>query len=138
MTYSNEHEEQAAVIQWARFSSGIYPDLAWLFAVPNGAKLPFKNVIGRGGKTKRFSPEAVRLKAEGLLPGVADLFLPAPRGRYHGLFVEMKHGDNTLSDEQQAFLEAMLDRGYLAMACWGADQAIQEIERYLHLPTGAK
>jgi len=133
---SNEHEEQAAVVQWARFRAGAWPELAWLFAIPNGAYLGRTTEV-RQGRVVQVCRQAAKLKAEGLLPGVADLFLPAARGRFHGLFIEMKHGDNTLTDEQQAFLEAMLGQGYLAMACWGAGQAIEEIERYLQLAGGA-
>ncbi len=135
-TYSSEHEEQAAVIQWARLHAGMWPELVWLFAIPNGAYLGRTTEV-RKGKVVQVCRQAARLKAEGLLPGVSDLFLPAAHGRYHGLFIEMKHGSNTLTAEQEAFLEAMLGQGYLAMACWGAGQAIEEIECYLRLSGGA-
>lgn len=122
-----EHAEQTIVFQWARMSAGRYPELAFMFAIPNGAKLPYmKNSNGQ-----RYSPQAIKLLDEGLLPGVSDIFLCAARGGWHGLFIELKHGTNTLSDKQQAFAEAMLSFGYLAVACWEADQAIVTIENYL-------
>ncbi len=124
---SSEHAEQAAVITWARYNVTKWPALEWLFAVPNGAKLPY--VKRKDGQ--RFSPQALKLLSEGMLPGVSDLFLPAASGRWHGLFIELKHGKNTLSDEQERFIEAMLAAGYLAMACWEADQAIEAITNYL-------
>jgi len=119
--------EQVIIFQWARMCSGRYPELAFMFAIPNGAKLPYvKNSNGH-----RYSPQAIKLLAEGLLPGASDIFLPAARGGWNGLFLELKHGKNTLSDKQQAFSEAMLSFGYLALACWEADQAIATIEDYL-------
>lgn len=122
-----EHAEQVAIFQWARMCAGRYPELAFMFAIPNGAKLPYmKNSNGQ-----RYSPQAIKLLSEGLLPGVSDIFLPAARGGWHGLFIELKHGTNTLSDKQQAFAEAMLSFGYLAVAAWEADQAIETIENYL-------
>ena len=43
----SEHSEQRVVIEWARLSG-----LHWLFAIPNGAKLPYI----RDAKGRRFSP----------------------------------------------------------------------------------
>ncbi len=33
----NEHDEQAALIQWAGLQRRIYPELRLLFAIPNGS-----------------------------------------------------------------------------------------------------
>lgn len=122
-----EHSEQAAVIQWKNINLYRYPDLAWLLAVPNGAKLPYtKNKFG-----KRFSPQAHRLLAEGLLPGVSDLFLPVPRWGFHGLWIEMKVGNNKPTPDQLAFMEAMNRYGYLATACWYQTMTIRTICCYL-------
>ena len=127
MNLSSEHDEQSALITWARYNSGRWPELAFMFAIPNGAKLPYV----KSSSGKRYSPQAMKLKAEGLLPGVADLMLPCARGGFHGLFIELKHGTNTLSDVQQQFLEAMLSFGYLAVACWEYDQAVEVITDYM-------
>ena len=32
-----EHIEQALLFKWATFSSGKYPELEYMFAIPNGA-----------------------------------------------------------------------------------------------------
>lgn len=77
-----EHDEQKALIGWARKQSGLYPALGWLYATPNGAQ------YGRDRKLAMI--QAQKLKAEGLLPGVPDLFLPFPARGYHGFFIEMK------------------------------------------------
>lgn len=124
----SEHDEQAAVVSWARLQSGAYPELAFLFAIPNGAALPHKTVGGQ-----RVSLQALKLKAEGMLPGVSDLFLPAARGGYHGLFLEMKAGDNKPTLAQDNFLQAMMKAGYLVDVCWSAGDAIAVITAYLKL-----
>jgi hypothetical protein len=126
-----EHEEQAVVIQWANLMSGQYPELGLLFAIPNGAKLPFFKTQGRNGKTYRWSPEAEKLKAEGLKPGVPDMMLPVARKGFHGLFIEAKYKDNKPSPAQTAFLDALAGQGYLAVVCWSAEEIIETITEYL-------
>lgn len=70
----SEHRLQVKCVEYFRLR---HPDMM-IFAVPNGAK---RNVI-----------VARKLKAEGVLAGVPDLFVPVPRGEYGGLFLEMKNG----------------------------------------------
>lgn len=71
-----EAQEQATLFSWAEMQSGRRPELRLLFHIPNG---------GSRGKA-----EAARFKMEGVKPGVPDLFLPVPRGPWHGLFIELK------------------------------------------------
>ena len=101
-----------------------------MHATINGAKLPYRKT--RAGK--RYSPEAIRLKAEGLKAGVADLFLPVPRNGFCGLWIEMKVGNNKTTDEQRVFIADMNRAGYLAIVCYGAGNAIASIATYLNLP----
>lgn len=123
----SEHADQVALIAWAAMQSNVYPALKWIYAVPNGAKLPYRK--NRNGQ--RFSPEAMRLKREGLRPGVPDLVLPVPVGKHHGLYLELKHGKNTTSDKQDEWLEALEGFGYCAAIAWGFDEARQTIVDYL-------
>lgn len=113
----SEHDEQCAVIAWARLNETQYPELALLFAVPNGL---------------RTSPrQAVKAKQEGLKRGVPDLCLPVARGGWHGLFIELKHGRNRPSDAQVEWLDALTKQGYLAVACWEFEEATETIAEYL-------
>jgi hypothetical protein len=125
----SEHAEQACVVDWARRRTGACPALGLLFAIPNGAALTWK-ADARG---QRYSPQAARLKAEGLRPGVPDLCLPVARGGYHALYLEMKAGKNKPSKEQAAFLEALAAEGNLARVCYSAEEAIGVIEAYLEI-----
>lgn len=126
---SNEHEDQAAVISWARDNARWCPELAYLMASQNGATLPAS--YDRSGQ--RYSRVAVNLLEEGMLKGVSDLFLPCGRGGYHGLWIEMKHGSGRLRPDQKKFIAAMREFGYMAEACWGADAAIELINTYIGL-----
>ena len=71
------------------------------------------------------------MQAEGVLPGVPDIFIPIPRGIYGGLFIELKYGRNKASDEQLAFIDAIRDQCYRAEICWTFDKATETIETYV-------
>jgi hypothetical protein len=79
-----EAQLQAAVCQYLRLAGT--PDLTF-FSVPN--------------ESKRSPAEGARLKAIGLLPGVADLLLFAPNHPPSAL--ELKAHGKKLSPEQTAF-----------------------------------
>lgn len=114
----SEHQEQATVITWWRLQHEIYnlPELA-LFAIPNGGA--------------RDPITGSRLKAEGVRRGALDLMLAKPAGVYHGLFMEMKVGNNKPTPEQESFLSYFESHGYKASVHWSAESAINEIKGYL-------
>lgn len=123
MTRSAEHQHQVAVVQWFDLA---HPRLSGrLVASANGAHL--------AGSYR----QAARLKAAGMAVGFPDLFLPVARGSWHGLAIEMKRPATTLdragivSREQADWLEFLRNQGYCALACFGVDEAIDVISRYL-------
>ncbi len=69
-----------------------------LFAVPN--------------QGKRNRSTASRMKAEGMVKGVADLILLWPSNGYHGAVLEMKAADGKASDSQRDWLAARERSGY--------------------------
>lgn len=112
-----EHDEQVALFQWIALERNI-PELGLLFAIPNG------------GKRHIFT--AKKLKAEGVKPGVPDLFLPVARGGYHGLFLEMKREKGgRLSQHQKEWGEALTAQGYVVVSCPGWDAARHVLLLYL-------
>lgn len=121
----SEHAEQVAVVDWIFMNVGKYPELDLAFAVPNGAPLG-------GGKLGAIRANA--LKAEGLRPGTPDLVIPSPRGGYFGLFIEMKARKGTLSENQEQFLAQAERYGYMCFVAYGADEAIEFLEKYLNEP----
>ena len=114
----SEEEEQIRLFNWAAMRSSVYPELKDLFHIPNGGL--------------RSKPEAARMKAAGVKPGVSDIFLPAPRGQYHGLFIELKRQrGGKASDEQKVFINKMRAAGYAAEICHGWEKAAECITAYL-------
>lgn len=113
-----ESAEQQTLFRWAAIQSGKYPELALMFHIPNEGK----RSRATGGK----------MKAEGLKSGVPDIFLPVPRGEFHGLFVEMKRiRGGTVTDCQKIWLHDLTQQGYRAVVCKGWQNAADEILKYL-------
>ena len=112
----SEHHEQAVLVQRFRFT---YPRLSKrLFSIPNG-----------GFRNKR---EAARLKAEGALAGVPDLFLAQPTRQWPGLFIEMKRRTGgKVSKSQAEMIQDYRSAGYRVEVCKGSDQAWEAIVGYL-------
>lgn len=115
----SEAQEQCKLMAWAGhcLDAGIYPELEWLYAIPNGGK--------------RDRAEAAHLKRQGVKPGVPDLCLPVPRGEFHGLYIEMKVGRNKPTENQLAWILGLKRNGYAVMVCYGAKEAQDAIRRYL-------
>lgn len=118
----SEDTEQINVVSWANWNVNRYPELRWLFHVPNG-----------GSRNKQ---EAVKFKQMGVKAGVSDLCLPYPKGIYCGLFIEMKYGSNRQQDTQKEFLAAMATAGHFVATCYSAEEAIKVLEEYLELIDG--
>ena len=114
-----EHDEQVELFEWANAAQGEHPELCMLFAIPNGGA--------------RHPAVAAQLKAEGVKAGVPDIFLAVARGRWHGLFVELKRADrsNHATSAQRAWMEMLRRYGYSAIVCYGATDAINAIMGYL-------
>jgi hypothetical protein len=74
---------------------------------------------------------ARKLKAEGVLSGVADLCLPAARRGYHGLYLEMKSEEGVATEEQKEFLRGVSGEGYCAVIAEGVNEARATLEWYL-------
>lgn len=112
-----EHQHQVALFQWADVSQQRYPELAELFAVPNGG---LRNAV-----------VGAKLKAEGVKRGIPDIFLDVPRGKYHGFRAELKIDGGELSDEQESRLMILQARGYHADVYYGWESVRDALCRYL-------
>ena len=113
-----EDEEHLLLVRWAELHHGKQPELDLLLHIPNGGK--------------RSKVEAARFKAMGVKPGVPDLLLPVPRGKYHGLFIELKRrSGGRVSEHQGAWLCRLAEQGYRVAVCKGWEEARDEIESYL-------
>lgn len=119
-THRLEHDEQVALFQWLDTHAATMPDLAKAFAIPNG-----------GYRTPRT---AGRMKAEGVRPGIPDVFLLVPRGAFHGLMVEMKLPGKPLSPSQADWHFAFAKDGYHVVLATTWEMARDRILEYLALP----
>jgi len=121
-----EHEEQSKVISWAESMGQAIPELQALYAIPN-QNILFSKI------TKRHRFQAINyMRSEGLKKGVPDLHLPAARGGYHSLYIEMKVKKGKPSDEQEIWADRLSDLGNLVIYCWTSQDAIQVIADYLN------
>ena len=116
-----ESKLQSACVRWFRIQ---YPAYAKnLFAIPNGGA---RDVI-----------TGAILKREGVLPGVADLFLAIPRYTINkeefcaGMFIEMKFGAGTQSKEQKDFQASVEREEYKYIVVRTLDEFIDNIKAYM-------
>lgn len=116
-----EAQHQACVFKWSMQPTirKKWPELALLHHIPNGGR--------------RDAVEAKHLKAQGVKRGVPDLCLPAAKGRYHGLYIEMKTERGRLSPEQKWWGERLREQGYCWLVCRGWREATEALEWYLTL-----
>lgn len=111
-----EHSLQVGCITWLKLQ---YPNVV-VWATPNGAFCGVK--------------QARKLKAEGMVSGVPDLFIPMARKGYHGLFVEMKNGKKgRVSEEQMAMMIRLRKEGYQCAVCRSLEEFIKIIKDYFEL-----
>lgn len=77
--------------------------------------------------------KVLNLKKMGVMAGFPDLFLFVPKEPYYGLFIELKSKDGRVTDSQIRVMERLSKQGYYCQVCYGAEQAIDEIKKYLEL-----
>lgn len=110
---NKEHDLQVACVSWFRMA---YPRIT-IFAIPNGGQ---RNVI-----------IAAKLKLEGVLAGVPDIFVAQPNERYAGLFIEMKVRPNGPSESQVSVMRSLERAGYLTQVCYSFEEFRVIIEEYM-------
>lgn len=106
----SEHAEQVAFVARCR-REGIF-----VFSIPNGVNLSDSKL--------RFA-EIEKLKAEGLVKGIPDLFIPQ-----YKLFIEMKRRDGGVVSESQKKVHKILrELDYKVEVTSGAREAWQVVEK---------
>ncbi len=121
----SEDGHQSALFCWAAMNTDKYPQLKWMFAIPNGGS--------------RHIAEAVKFVGTGTRSGVPDIFLPAPiyKNQYlslmhHGMFIEMKKlKKGRTSDNQDDWLDYLQSAGYYCRVCYSWTEARDELIKYL-------
>lgn len=160
----SEHGMQRALFAWVRWaeqygfdaanddasyctSVGVgfqpVPELRWCHSIPNGG---FRDKITAG-----------KMKQEGALSGILDVFLPLPMSGlvgngvpamiYAGLYIEMKReatfkpgvrkalvvdrASGSTSNEQDEFIAYARSVGYAVSVCFDWRSAANEIQKYV-------
>lgn len=120
----SESAQQKALFCWAALSKYCWPELEFMYAVPNGGQ---RNIM-----------TAARMKAEGVKRGVPDICLPVrrltnQRSYLSGLYIEMKVGTNKLSEGQAKYKNFLENQGYFYAVCFTFEQARDAVLWYLDL-----
>lgn len=116
-----EAPEQKALVDWANITTiAGYRIGEYLTHVPNEGK--------RGPLAQK------QFKELGGKAGYPDLILDIPTEKYNGLRIEMKpprQYRSKLSPVQKEWQERLNKVGYLAVVCYGFEEGIRAIEKYL-------
>lgn len=113
-----EHSEAVMLMRAVRGAEGTWPELRLMYAIPNGG------VRAKGA--------AIKLKAEGVKPGVPDYCLPVARGGFHGLYIELKRvSGGRVEAEQREWLAELARQGYCTAVARGWEQAWDVLRDYL-------
>ena len=105
-TQPSEHLEQVRLVSWFRRS---YPSVR-IFAIPNGGA--------------RSGLQGAKLKAEGVSPGVPDLFVPE-----WSLWIELKReAGGTVSSAQKDWIAYLEGIGHRVIIGRGFEDAKRQIE----------
>lgn len=105
---TTEHIEQVKFVKWFRVQ---YPKVV-IFAIPNGGA--------------RHPIVAKKMKAEGVLRGVPDLFVPQWK-----IWIEMKKDKTQKPSQVQLEMMNHLESiDYTTIVAFGCDDAISKIKRF--------
>lgn len=121
----SEDGEQAALFCWAALSVGTYPQLKWLYSVPNGGS--------------RHIVEAMKMVGTGLRAGVPDILLPVCKFNMakYGCYIELKieKRRKTLnggcSEDQLEWIDYLRKASYYVAVCYGWEEARDILIAYL-------
>lgn len=95
---------ESAMQQWFIDACWRHPVARRIYAIPNGGK--------------RSKIEAAIMKAEGVKAGMPDTHLPVARGGCIGLYIELKCGSNSPSDEQEKRIVELAEEGHAVAVIW--------------------
>ena len=121
-----EAELRRMLARWLQYQ---YPNVIYRFDLAADLKL----TMGQARKHKELHPHR----------GYPDLFIAEPRGKYHGMYIELKADGNSPYKrngelksnehlkEQEVMLNKLNSRGYAAEFACGFDEAKKIIDEYL-------
>lgn len=120
-----------ACVSWFRLQ---YPHLSNVLIHPANEGARRTKVVNTAFGTRVISTGGARLKAEGLVAGVADLLLLVPRHGFGCLAIEMKTPAKTSRQSERQILweKAMIQAGNKYVVCRSLEEFISVINNYLY------
>ena len=112
----SESSEQKAFFRWWGMMKHRWPNYI-CFAIPNGGR--------------RDAITGARLRLEGVLAGVPDIFLAKAASGKYGMFIEMKTKRGRLSERQRDLFPLLEAVGYAVVVAPGWKEAADAVEMYL-------
>jgi cysteinyl-tRNA synthetase len=109
-------------VQIATYINTRYPNVMYHFDVGSGERMS----IGQAVKNKRLNKWR----------GMPDLWIYEVRKNYHGLCIEIKATNPSLTEhvrEQRDRIGKLIERGYFAEMCVGFEETKRLIDDYLTL-----
>ena len=111
----SESSEQKAFFRWWGMMKHRWPNYI-CFAIPNGGR--------------RDAITGARLRLEGVLAGVPDIFLAKAASGKYGMFIEMKTKRGRLSERQRDLFPLLEAVGYAVVVAPGWKEAADAVEMY--------
>lgn len=121
-----EYSLQVAVCNWLNLQ---FPNVLYMSDTVASLKL----TMGQAMRNKKIQKDDFK---------TPDLIIFEPRGKYHGLFIELKvkspfkqNGELLKNDHlegQQKTINDLIDRGYYATFATGFDEAVEIIKKYMN------
>lgn len=87
---------------------------------------------------KRNPKEAARMVGLGVKPGVPDVTMAIARHSFHGLYIELKVGNNRLTDSQKEVQSMLIEEGYCVRLAYSWHEAARFVCDYLDLPENVR
>jgi len=87
--------------------------------------------VPNGGQRNKIV--AAKMKAEGVLAGTPDIFIPEPRNGFHGLWIEFKFGKNKLTDSQSYVIGKLRKNGYRCEVCYSLEEFLTIVDNYFKI-----
>ena len=112
----SESAEQKAFFRWWHLMQNRWPNVV-CFAIPNGGA--------------RDAITGARLRLEGVLAGVPDIFLAKAASGKYGMFIEMKTKRGRVSERQRDLFPLLEAAGYAVVVARGWKEAADAVELYL-------
>lgn len=113
----SEDGELIKFFEWLAWQTIQRPEFAVVHHVENERRTSWSQ-----GKTR---------KQKGVKAGIPDIVAPIPRGRFPGLYIEMKSEHGKLSDKQKTMCELLHSLGHCVRLARSADEAIEIFKKYI-------